>query len=142
MHKKTVSPASRVLAGISMLASLVGALAVNIWALPCQGTLELANGNMTPMRCLYTEKIATLLFIVAFLVALWALLARKDAGLVLVVLAAALVLITFESAIGIGVCKTKMMCWTMATWIRICAGVVGACGIAGLGIGLSGRQVK
>ena len=132
----------RVLNGIAALAALVGAPAVNIWALPCQSALELANGNMTPMRCLYTEKIATLLFIVVILVALWALLAKKDAWVVLVVLAVALVLITFESAIGIGVCKNPMMCWTMATWIRICAGVIGVAGIVGFALGVSKKQVR
>ena len=28
--------------------------AVLLWAPVCSGTLELANGNMVPMRCAYT----------------------------------------------------------------------------------------
>ena len=38
--------------------------AVLLWAPVCSGTLELANGNMVPMRCAYTAKVAVLLALV------------------------------------------------------------------------------
>ena len=37
--------------------------AVLLWAPVCSGTLELANGNMVPMRCAYTAKIALMLVV-------------------------------------------------------------------------------
>ena len=36
---------------ISLACALVAVGAVLLWAAPCAGSLELANGNMVPMRC-------------------------------------------------------------------------------------------
>ena len=52
---------------ISLACALVAVGAVLLWAAPCAGSLELANGNMVPMRCAYTSKVAVLLALMAFI---------------------------------------------------------------------------
>ena len=47
--------------------------AVLLWAPVCSGTLELANGNMVPMRCTYTAKVELLLALILAAVAVAAL---------------------------------------------------------------------
>ena len=49
---------------ISLVCAAVVCGAVLLWAPVCAGTLELANGNMVPMRCAYTGKVAVLLALV------------------------------------------------------------------------------
>ena len=60
---------------ISLVCAAVVCGAVLLWAPVCAGTLELANGNMVPMRCAYTAKVAVLLALVLAAVAVAALAA-------------------------------------------------------------------
>ncbi len=128
--------------GIAIAASLVGILAVVVWANPCDGALELANGNMVPMRCAYTAKIAILLFALVIVTSGKNLVTRKPESLTLALLGIALIVITFESVVGIGVCKSEMMCWSMATWIRGCGIAIILCGAADATRALSEKQVR
>ena len=57
---------------ISLVCAAVVCGAVLLWAPVCAGPLELANGNMVPMRCAYTAKVAVLLALVLAAVALGA----------------------------------------------------------------------
>ena len=54
---------------ISLVCAAVESGAVLLRAPVCPGTLELANGNMVPMRCAYTAKVAVLLALVLAAVA-------------------------------------------------------------------------
>ena len=51
--------------------------AVLLWAPVCSGTLELANGNMVPMRCAYTAKVELLLALILAAVAVAALVTKR-----------------------------------------------------------------
>ena len=75
----------------------------------CSGTLELANGNMVPMRCAYTAKVELLLALILAAVAVVALVTKRPMTVALVLLSLAIVLLTFDTPLSIGVCKS-------ATW--------------------------
>ena len=97
---------------ISLVCAAVVCGAVLLWAPVCAGTLELANGNMVPMRCAYTAKVAVLL--------------------ALVLLAVAIVLMTFDTPLSIGVCKSAdMACQATAVWLRVAGGVSAVAALAG-----------
>lgn len=115
--------------------------ATMIWAQPCSGVLELANGNAAPMRCNYTARIATLLGLVLVILAIVSLVSKHSMAIPVLLVAAAMIIITFDSALGIGVCKSKMPCWTTAAWIRTCAGIAIAAGLVGLVGGKGKKQV-
>jgi len=121
---------------IAGICGLVVIGAVLIWAPPCSGVLELANGNAVPMRCSYTAKVAVLLGIALVALAVTGLATRKPLTMPIIIVAIAMIAVTFESFMGIGICKKPMACWTTAAWIRACAGVtiiaalVGAIGSA------------
>lgn len=80
--------------------------AVLLWAPVCSGTLELANGNMVPMRCAYTAKIALMLAVILAAVAVAALVTKRPMTVALVLLSLAIVLLTFDTPLSIGVCKS------------------------------------
>lgn len=128
---------------VAVLVAALGLVAIHVWAGPCDGVLELASGNATLMRCAYACKVATLLMAIIVAVGVVGMVAKARAcSAVLLFLAVALVLITIDSAVGIGVCKSPMACWTMRTWIDIVAGVAAICGLTGLFAGVSKKQVK
>ena len=106
--------------------------AVLLWAPVCSGTLELANGNMVPMRCAYTAKIAVLLALVLAAVAVAARVTKRPMTVALVLLSLAIVLLTFDTPLSIGVCKSAdMACQTTALWLRIAGGLSAAAALAG-----------
>lgn len=106
--------------------------AVLLWAPVCSGTLELANGNMVPMRCAYTAKIAVLLALVLAAVAVAALVTKRPMTVALVLLSLAIVLMTFDTLLSVGVCKSAdMACQTTALWLRIAGGISAVATLAG-----------
>lgn len=115
---------SLILQGVSLLCALCALGAVLLWAPPCAGSLELANGNMAPMRCAYTAKVAVLLALVLAVVVVAEMVMKRSMTLVVILLSAALVLMTFETPLSIGVCKSvEMACQTTAMWLRLCGGI-------------------
>ena len=93
--------------------------AVLLWAPVCSGTLELANGNMVPMRCTYTAKVELLLALIL-------------AAVAMVLLSLAIVLLTFDTPLSIGVCKSAdMACQSTALWLRIAGGISTVATLAG-----------
>ena len=115
---------------ISLVCAAVVCGAVLLWAPVCAGTLELANGNMVPMRCAYTAKVAVLLALV--LVALAALVTKRPMTVALVLLSVAIVLMTFDTPLSIGVCKSAdMACQATAVWLRVAGGVSAVAALAG-----------
>ena len=95
--------------------------AVLLWAPVCSGTLELANGNMVPMRCAYTAAVAVV-----------ALVTKRPMTVALVLLSLAIVLLTFDTPLSIGVCKSAdMACQSTALWLRIAGGISAVATLAG-----------
>ena len=96
--------------------------AVLLWAPVCSGTLELANGNMVPMRCTYTAKVELLLALILAAVAVAALVTKRPMT----------VLLTFDTPLSIGVCKSAdMACQSTALWLRIAGGISTVATLAG-----------
>lgn len=116
--------------------------AVLLWAPVCSGTLELANGNMVPMRCAYTAKVAVLLALVLAAVAVAALVTKRPMTVALVLLSLALVLLTFDTPLSIGVCKSAdMACQSTALWLRIAGGISTVAALAGALLNPSRKRV-
>lgn len=117
---------------ISLLCAAVAVGAVLLWAPVCAGSLELANGNMVPMRCAYTAKVAVLLALILAAVAVAGMVTKHPATLALVLLSAAIVLLTFDTPLSIGVCKSAdMACRATALWLRVAGGVSLVAAVAG-----------
>ena len=112
-------------------ASLLLMAAVLLWAKPCDGVLELANGMHTPMRCSYTIKACILIAGLLVIVIGEALIRRKriDGAL----LAFAVLLFFLPSRHGLGICQSAAMdCHVAAAWIRVSAGIILLSGLVGL----------
>lgn len=132
----------RVLAVAVAIAALVAVAASFSWAGPCAGVLELANGNAVPMRCAYAQKAVALMGVVLAIVAAKSAVTGKMESWAMVLLSVAMIAVTFESAFGIGVCKSEMACWTMAAWVRACAAVSGICGLVAAVLPVAKKQVR
>lgn len=116
--------------------------AVLLWAPVCSGTLELANGNMVPMRCAYTAKVAVLLTLVLAAVAVVALVTKRPMTVALVLLSLAIVLLTFDTPLSIGVCKSAdMACQSTALWLRVAGGISAVAALAGALLNPSRKRV-
>ena len=113
-----------------MAVALIVAGAMLIWAQPCSGTLELANGNFVPMKCAYTAKAAVLVAIVLFGAAIENLLKKRLSPIVYVLIGFVLFILPFANALGIGVCvKEAMACSATAVWLKICGAVTALIGL-------------
>lgn len=119
--------ATTILKAVSLLCALAAIGAVLLWAPVCAGSLELANGNMVPMRCAYVGKTALLLAVILAIVAATELVSRRSvpaATVAAVALSVALVVVTFATPFSGGVCASAdMACQTTALWLRLCGGV-------------------
>lgn len=116
-----------ILKAVSLSCALVAIGAVLFWAPVCSGSLELANGNMAPMRCAYAGKTALLLAAILAIVATTELVSRRSAPaatVAVVALSVALVVVTFATPVSGGICASAdMACQTTALWLRLCGGV-------------------
>lgn len=104
--------------------------AIHIWAPVCDGFLELSDGRFVPMRCLYTAKVAIIIALLLSIQAITTLVTKKSNPVMLIVLGIMLIAVTYESIVGIGVCKSVMACHNTALWLRIGGGVTILVGIA------------
>lgn len=122
--------ATTILKVVSLLCALAAIGAVLLWSPVCVGSLELANGNMVPMRCAYAGKTALLLAVILAIVVTTELVSRRSAPaatVAVVALSVALVVITFTTPFSGGVCASAdMACQTTALWLRLCGGVSAA----------------
>jgi hypothetical protein len=105
---------------ISLLALaclILGAL--YIWAPVCDGLLELKSGNMVHMKCFYTSQVTAILALLLILLAATSLIKRQTHSLMIIALGIMLIVVTYTSFLGIGVCVNEAMaCNTTALWIR------------------------
>lgn len=83
--------------------------AVLLWAPVCSGTLELANGNMVPCAAPIRRRLELLLALILAAVAVAALVTKRPMTVALVLLSLAIVLLTFDTPLSIGVCKSADM---------------------------------
>ncbi len=127
---------SKIILGTELLASLLVLGSVFIWAPVCDGLLALANGNMVHMKCFYTGQVSIVLAIILLVTAIAAFFSKTDHNKiqwVIIIIGIMLIANTFESMIGIGICKkTTMACNTTAVWLRgsgILAIVSGLCDV-------------
>lgn len=110
---------SKILNGILVLVGLAIIGAIFIWSPVCSGTLELANGNMTHMKCYYTGQVSLLLSIVLIVAAIESFLTKTRKTWTFIVIGIMLLVVTYGSTLGIGICmKADMSCHTTAIWIR------------------------
>ena len=117
---------------VVVVAAVVALLALYVFAPVCSGHLELANGNMAPMRCFFTGKVCALISLIAIIAAVTSVVTKKPATVILVCLGVAMILMTFETPLSIGVCKSAdMACVTTALWLRICGGTMAVAALAG-----------
>lgn len=133
---KTITAAVYALCGIAAIGTVV------IWAHPCTGALELANGNAVPMRCFYTGKIAVLLGMVLVSIGAASFATKRDFSIPALLVSVCLIAITFDFFAGIGVCKAEMACWTTAFWLRTLGGVSSAAIIAGMVFSNTRKRVR
>ena len=105
-------------------------LAISIWAPACSGQLELANGKFVSMKCVYTVKACILISVILIAASLENIIKKRFSPLIYIVIGIVLILITFTSSVGIGICmKEEMACHTSALWIRILGGLTLADGV-------------
>lgn len=92
--------------------------AIHVWAPVCDGFLELGDGRYVPMRCLYTAKAASVLAILVLIQAITSIVTKKNNPVMLIALGIMMISLTYESVIGIGICKKVMACHDTAFWVR------------------------
>jgi len=112
---------TQILLVAELLAALLVIGAVSFWAPVCSGLLTLQNGTMVHMKCFYTAQAARILAIVLIAMVLATFYSRTDRNqiqAVIAVIALMLIAVTYESSMGIGICRTPMACHTTALWLR------------------------
>jgi hypothetical protein len=124
---------SKILSGILVLTGLAIIGAIFIWSPVCAGMLELANGNMAHMKCYYTGQAALALSIILIVAGIESLLAKSRMPWTFISIGIMLLVITFSSELGIGICmKADMSCHSTASWIRAGGIVTIVCGLISL----------
>ncbi|KMT22511.1 DUF4418 family protein [Clostridium cylindrosporum] len=109
---------TKIIPAVLVVISLLILGAIFIWSPVCTGTLELANGNMTHMKCFYTAKAEACLAII-LLVSSIASFFTKGNQLAIITIGILFIVLTFDSPMGIGICKKEIMaCHDTAAWIR------------------------
>jgi hypothetical protein len=109
---------SRILGVILLLCALVLAGAVLLWAQPCGAMLQMGN-KAVHMRCFYQKPIGCCAAVLWLAFAADCLKNKRIALLPILVSGLAVVSLSFDWALGIGVCQNvKMACHTTAWWAR------------------------
>ena len=102
------------------LTALIVLGAIYIWAPVCDQFLQLANGNMTHMKCFYTAYAATYLAILLLASSIISLATRNKTAIISLIIGIMLITITNDT-IGIGVCKkSTMSCIQTGIWLKGC----------------------
>ncbi|MDD3894252.1 MAG: DUF4418 family protein [Syntrophomonadaceae bacterium] len=113
---------SKIILGMELLASLLVMGSIFYWAPVCAGLLTLENGNMVHMKCFYTGQASVALALILLTTAIVAFFSKNDhhkVQWISIVIGILLIANTFESVIGIGICKNpSMACHSTAVWLR------------------------
>lgn len=109
-----------VMQSICGLTALIVLGAIYIWAPVCDQFLQLANGNMTHMKCFYTAHAATYLAILLLANSIIGLATKNKTAIISLIIGIMLITITNDT-IGIGICKkSTMSCIQTAIWFKGC----------------------
>lgn len=105
---------------IGGLAALVVLGTIHIWSPVCNQLLQLANGNMIPMKCNWTAYAATYLAILLLASSVISLATRNNAAIISLIIGIMFITITINT-IGIGVCRSSTMpCIQTSIWLKGC----------------------
>lgn len=107
--------------GIQLLAALLVLGAIYIWAPVCSGLLTLQNGSLVHMKCFYTAQAAKVLSITLLTAVVAAYHTKTDLNkiqAVIAIIGVTIIAITYESSLGIGICRAPMECHATAAWLR------------------------
>ena len=108
---------NNILIGLQALAAAVMIGAVKIWAPVCGKMLELVSGKEVPMKCHWTGQAAIAVSVIMIVVAVMALLAKKEYKSLMVVNAVAAVVLFLVFTSLIGVCASETMrCQITKVW--------------------------
>ena len=130
---------NKILIALQAIAALCVLGAIKIWAPVCGKMLELANGNMTHMKCHWAGQAGLAIAIVILAAAVMALLAKKEykGFMVITALCGALLFMVFATDF-IGVCASaEMRCNVTKVWGLGAAAVTVATSLINL---LSGKE--
>lgn len=134
---------SKILQGASLAAALAATGAVLVWAPVCSGSLELANGNMVPMRCFYAGKEGLLLAVLLAVACVAELATKRMFTVVVVALSMALVLVTFAGPVSEGVCaNADMACQATAWWFRGCGALSAVAALGAYAVNPARKRVQ
>lgn len=126
---------------IQILTGLIMIGSIFIWAPVCEGLLELVNGKMVHMKCYYTGQATLQLSIIIIVASIESLITKKNRPWTIIIIGILMIINTFTSIIGIGVCMNETMsCQITKLWIRGGGIVTIICGLISLFSGQ--RQVK
>ena len=109
---------NKILIALQAIAALCMIGALKIWAPVCGKMLELANGNMTHMKCHWAGQAGLAIAIVILAAAVMALLAKKEyKGLMVVTAVCGVLLFMVFATSFIGVCASETMrCQVTKVW--------------------------
>lgn len=114
---------SKIIMGTELLASSLILGSVFIWAPVCSGLLTLQNGTMVHMKCFYTAQASIVLALILMISAIVAFFSTTDHNKiqwVIIVIGIMIISNTYESIIGIGICKKiTMECHATAVWLKV-----------------------
>ncbi len=112
---------NQIVLAAELLAALLVIGAVSIWAPVCSGLLTLQNGSLVHMKCFYTAQAARALALILIALSVAAFYSRADRNKIQAVIAVTafiIIALTYESSLGIGICRAPMACHTTALWMR------------------------
>ena len=112
------STLNKIMIALQVLAAACMVGAIKIWAPVCGKMLELVSGKQVPMKCHWAGQAAIVVSIIILVVAVMALLAKKEyKGLMVVnAVAGALLFLIFTNTL-IGVCASaEMRCQVTKIW--------------------------
>ena len=133
---------------LTIIAAVEAVVAFFMWlvvskiAPVCAGMLELASGKQVHMKCYYAS-VVFVFFAVALLInAVLAMVVKPSVvSGVMTVMLAALVFVTLNDSIGIGICANPdMACQMTAPYVKVCATVEAICGLIYSSIALKEKE--
>lgn len=114
MNKKIITSCGLILSSIIALVGLY------ICSPVCTKLVELANGNMTYMKCHYTSQIATIVSVIILVIGIEKVFSKNKFYFIIILLGVIMLSITFKLSFVPGVCKSNTMaCNSTIIWLRI-----------------------
>ena len=130
---------NKIMIAIQALAAVCLLGAIKIWAPVCGKMLELVSGNTVPMKCHWAGQAAIAVSVIIIVIAVMALMAKKEyKGLMVANAVAGVILFLIFTNTLIGVCaSSEMRCQITKVWGIASAAVVFATSLIDL---ISGKE--